>query len=367
MQRFSRRAPVVRTQNTGVFMRARRPRSERTKRAGPPPPARPRTARANVSQDSRRRIRVGHSPLGAGARRLARARPASGPFGTRSRLRARRERGSLGARPSPSAPPSCASAPRRSPPRPTAPPVETLPPRASPASTTTSYRDIRFPRRRARSGRGRRARFQLQAFHLGFGYREPVGASTSSRAAPARRLIFDRRCFSYGPLVENPPSVIEDLGFSGFRIHARVKQRGTISTSSRCFRARATSAPSRAGRFYGLSARGLAIATAEPTGRGIPDLPRVLDSRPPPTTTGITIVDHALSRQPEHEIRRLPLRPEAGCIDGDGGRSRASTRAVDVADGRHRAADLDVLLRRARPASASTIFRGAVARQRGAC
>lgn len=192
---------------------------------------------------------------------------------------------------------------------PYAPPVETLPESLA-GLDYDQYRDIRF-RPESAIWAGTPSPFQLQAFHLGFGYREPVALNVVEGGA-ARRLIFDPAMFSYGPLVENPPSVIEDLGFSGFRIHARVNSEDyldefAVFQGASYFRAVAR------GQVYGLSARGLAIATAEPTGEEFPTFREFWIETP--ADDADTIVVHALLDSPSTTgAYRFGLRPGASTV-----------------------------------------------------
>lgn len=167
------------------------------------------------------------------------------------------------------------------------------------------YRDIRFrPESAIWAGTG--SPFQLQAFHLGFGYREPV-AIRVVEGGTSRKLIFDPAMFSYGPLVESPPTAIEDLGFSGFRVHAPLN--GTdyfdefaVFQGASYFRAVA------AGQAYGISARGLAIATADPAGEEFPTFREFWIETP--ASDAEAIVVHALLDSPSTTgAYRFLLRP----------------------------------------------------------
>lgn len=129
------------------------------------------------------------------------------------------------------------------------------------------YRDIRFRPEEALFSDGD-SPYTLQLFHLGFGYREPVSINLVSDGQ-ARHVFFDPSMFSYGPLVPEPPTETTDLGFSGFRIHGHINtpdyaDEFTVFQGASYFRAVARD------QIYGLSARGLAIGTADPSGEEFP-------------------------------------------------------------------------------------------------
>lgn len=167
------------------------------------------------------------------------------------------------------------------------------------------YRDIRF-RPESAIWEGTETPFSLQTFHLGFGYREPV-AIRVVEGGQARKLIFDPSMFSYGLLVENPPTQIEDLGFSGFRIHYPINREDyrdefAVFQGASYFRAVAR------GQGYGLSARGLAIGTADAAGEEFPVFREFWIERPTPDAE--TIVVHALLDSPSTTgAYRFILRP----------------------------------------------------------
>ncbi|MGP9822029.1 glucan biosynthesis protein [Salinarimonas sp. NSM] len=172
------------------------------------------------------------------------------------------------------------------------------------------YRDIRF-RPESAIWAGGESPFQLQLFHLGFGYREPVAIRVVD-GGTSRKLIFDPAMFSYGPLVEDPPTDIEDLGFSGFRIHAPVNRDDyldefAVFQGASYFRAVAK------GQAYGLSARGLAVATADPAGEEFPTFREFWIETPAPDAD--TIVVHALLDSPSTTgAYRFSLRPGASTV-----------------------------------------------------
>ena len=170
-----------------------------------------------------------------------------------------------------------------------------------------AYRHIRF-RPEAAIWRGEGSSFQLQLFHLGWLFRTPV-AIDLVEAGQARRLQFDTAMFSYGTAI--PPALRETPlpGFAGFRIHAPINSASrfdefTVFQGASYFRAVA------AGQNYGLSARGLAISTAEPAGEEFPEFRHFWIEKPQGKVG--TIVVHALLDSPSATgAYRFTIRPGA--------------------------------------------------------
>lgn len=134
------------------------------------------------------------------------------------------------------------------------------------ALTYDQHRDIRFSPDHA-WWRDEKLPFQLQFFHPGFILRQTVQISEvdDGKATP---IPFDKSLFNYGQnrdLGEIPG----DMGYSGFRIHYALNNPDyldelAVFQGASYFRA--------LGRFlhYGLSARGLALNTAEAGGEEFP-------------------------------------------------------------------------------------------------
>ncbi len=135
-----------------------------------------------------------------------------------------------------------------------------------PAFEYDQYRDIRF-RPEMAWWRRERLPFQLQFFHPGFIYNRTVQIS-EVRKQKADLIEFNKRLFDYGK--SKPPGGIPgDMGFSGFRVHYALNSPDyldelVVFQGASYFRALCAKA------VYGLSARGLAIDTAEPTGEEFP-------------------------------------------------------------------------------------------------
>lgn len=147
-----------------------------------------------------------------------------------------------------------------------------------------SYRDIRFkPAQALWRGKGF---FEVQFFHPGFLYREPVQIHIIEDGA-ARILPFDAALFDYGKndIKDQLPT---DLGFAGFRIHYPLnspdyKDEVAVFLGASYFR------PLGRNQIYGISARGLAINTALPEGEEFPAFREFWLVRPEPQATSMTL------------------------------------------------------------------------------
>jgi len=131
--------------------------------------------------------------------------------------------------------------------------------------TYDEYRDIRFKADHA-LWRGRLP-FEVQFFHPGFLFQHPVRINVIG-ARGVSRLPFDPKAFNYGRNQIDPKD-LRDLGYAGFRIHYPLnrndyKDEVAVFLGASYLRA--------IGRHqgYGLSARGLAVDTALPSGEEFP-------------------------------------------------------------------------------------------------
>ncbi len=129
------------------------------------------------------------------------------------------------------------------------------------------YRSIRF--RPDASLWRNEAQFEVQLFHAGFLFKEPVVLHMATNGGDST-LQFKQEFFNYdgkaAPLAGIAP---KDIGFAGFRLHyplnnSKYKDEFAVFQGSSYFR---IVGPVQA---YGLSARGLAIDTAEPKGEEFP-------------------------------------------------------------------------------------------------
>jgi periplasmic glucans biosynthesis protein len=144
------------------------------------------------------------------------------------------------------------------------------------------YRDIRFVPGRSwwlREG----LPFQLQFFHPGFIFNRtvPIAEVEEGRAKP---IPFEKRLFDYGQ--NQVGELPETMGFAGFRILYPLNKPGDelgAFQGASYFRFLCAKA------VYGLSARGLAIDTAEPTPEEFPSFEEFWVDRPESDAKDITV------------------------------------------------------------------------------
>jgi glucans biosynthesis protein len=170
--------------------------------------------------------------------------------------------------------------------------------------TYDQYRDIRFRPSAAIWG-DTDLPFHLQLFHRGFYFKDPVGISIVD-GGQAKHLPYSADMFDYGPLVPRPlPS--GDIGFAGFRVHGAINRRDyfdeiAVFLGASYFRSLGK------GQVYGLSARGLAIKTAEPEGEEFPFFRNFWIETP--VKDSETLVVHALLDSPSVSgAYRFTIRP----------------------------------------------------------
>ena len=154
--------------------------------------------------------------------------------------------------------------------------------------TYDQYRDIRFRPDQA-VWRDEKLPFQMHMFHNGFFYKQPVTIFLVAQDE-ARKLHYSSDFYSFGPSVQPPPPG-NDLGFAGFRLHTPINKPDyfdemAVFQGASYFRAVAKD------QAYGLSARGLAIDTAEPGGEEFPLFRTFWVEKPLPGSSSIVV--HAL-------------------------------------------------------------------------
>lgn len=157
-----------------------------------------------------------------------------------------------------------------------------------------AWRDIRFdPGRALWGGRGRG--FTAQFFHPGFLFREPVQvyevAEGEARAVDYAPGLFD---FGANPVPAGAGERPVD-GFAGFRLHAPLNRPDYLDEVCVFLGASYFRAVAR-GQLYGLSARGLALGTADPAGEEFPRFTAFWIERPAPGATQVVV--HALLDSP---------------------------------------------------------------------
>lgn len=152
--------------------------------------------------------------------------------------------------------------------------------------TYDQWRDIRFRPERA-LWRSERLPFTVQFFHLGLYYDHPVTVNVID-ATGVRPVEFSPRDFDYGKsgIGRRMPA---NLGYAGFRIHYPIKtpeyqDEVIVFLGGSYFRALGRR------QGYGLSARGLAIDTALPSGEEFPYFREFWLARPSPGATQIEVL-----------------------------------------------------------------------------
>jgi len=187
------------------------------------------------------------------------------------------------------------------------PPDSTLPP-ALRNLDYEAYRSIRFdPAKALWRGQGRK--FTVQFFHRGFLYQDRVEIHevADGRAVP---VPYSADLFSFDKV---PPSS-GDVGFAGFRIQYPLN-RGDYQDEVCTFLGASYFRAVAKGQGYGISARGLAIKTADTSGEEFPLFKSFWLERPAPGAD--LMVVHALLDSPSAAASfRFTIRPgEATVFD----------------------------------------------------
>src|SRR6266542_1414282 len=121
----------------------------------------------------------------------------------------------------------------------------------------------------------------------------------------AGRIVYSPGMFSLGKIT--PPDPSDDIGFAGFRLHAPVNRPDyydevAVFLGASYFRSLAK------GLNFGISARGLALATGDPKGEEFPVFKSFWLERPQPNTKSVVV--HALLDTPSAAgSYRFTIRP----------------------------------------------------------
>lgn len=129
------------------------------------------------------------------------------------------------------------------------------------------HREIRFRPDRA-LWRDRGLPFSVQFFHPGFYYNRVVSVHVVAPSGVISPVAFSPDQFDYGSN-DFGGRVAQDLGYAGFRIHYPIKRAAYQDEVAAFLGASYFRAVGR-DQVYGLSARGVAIDTALPTGEEFP-------------------------------------------------------------------------------------------------
>ena len=155
----------------------------------------------------------------------------------------------------------------------------------APKLTYDQHRDIRFVPSEAHWMRDRLP-FQIQFFHPGFIYNKTVQIE-EVQGKESRLIEFDKHLFNYGK-TKLSGEIPSTMGFSGFRIHYPLNRPEymdelAVFQGASYFRALCAKA------VYGLSARGLAVDTAEATGEEFPVFEEFWIQKPTKESKEITV------------------------------------------------------------------------------
>ncbi|MCB1505956.1 MAG: glucan biosynthesis protein [Hyphomicrobiaceae bacterium] len=154
------------------------------------------------------------------------------------------------------------------------------------------FRDIRFKAESA-VWKGERLDCEVQLLPLGYLYDVPVKINLVDDEG-ARPLVADQRFFTIGPSIgkvaEGAP-----YGFSGFRLNSPINQADVLDEYL-VFQGASFFRSVGRNQRYGVSARGLAIDTARPTGEEFPFFRTFWIEKPKPGMQSVVI--HALLDSP---------------------------------------------------------------------
>ncbi|SEL13121.1 glucans biosynthesis protein [Roseivivax marinus] len=177
------------------------------------------------------------------------------------------------------------------------------------------YRAIWFDARNALWNQSGKEPIRLDVFPPGLYFPTPIDISIVEDGN-TRPLLFDMNVFDTSDQFPDLP-VDESLGYSGFRLRAEIENPG-IFTEFAVFQGASYFRGIGAGQIYGLSARGLALRTADPEGEEFPEFRAFWIERPAPGADGVVI--HALLDGPSctgaYRFRLVPgadLRIEVSC------------------------------------------------------
>jgi glucans biosynthesis protein len=146
--------------------------------------------------------------------------------------------------------------------------------------------------------------FQLQFFHRGFYYTNRVDVFEVKEGL-AFPILYTPNMFAFGD--QPVPDIQGNLGFAGFRIHGPINRPDYfdeigVFLGASYFRAVAKN------QVYGLSARGLSIKTADPTGEEFPVFKSFWIERPAKNASSL-VVHALLDSESATAAYRFTIRP----------------------------------------------------------
>ncbi|QFT84428.1 Glucans biosynthesis protein G precursor [Halomonas sp. THAF12] len=153
-----------------------------------------------------------------------------------------------------------------------------------------AYRQIRFrPDRAVWHDDGL---FEVQLFHPGFLYDQPVALNLVDGDGEVSALTFDPSRFRYDDeaagLADLDPEALGDLGYAGFRLHYPLNS-GDYRDEFMVFLGASYFRMVGRDQGYGLSSRGLAIDTGAPRGEEFPAFREFWLVEPGPDDTHLTV------------------------------------------------------------------------------
>lgn len=168
------------------------------------------------------------------------------------------------------------------------------------------YQRVRFRRERNRWSGEEDARFHLNAFHLGWLFKESVHLFEVTDGT-ARPMRFSTADFDYSNVTADIPEDFEMPGVAGFRLMTPLNRADHYDELAAFLGASYFRALGR-GNVYGLSARGLAVNTGMPDGE---EFPRFTDFwlERPGTHSDDVVLYAALRSQSVTGAYRFVLRP----------------------------------------------------------
>ncbi|MGV3346050.1 glucan biosynthesis protein G [Enterobacteriaceae bacterium LUAb1] len=147
------------------------------------------------------------------------------------------------------------------------------------------YQQIQFSRHKAYWGK-LRTPFKLEFYHQGMYFDMPVKINEVT-ANTVREIKYSSDYFTFGK-VQHDADMVKSLGFAGFKVLYPINSKGKYDEIASWLGASYFRIIG-AGQVYGLSARGLAIDTALPSGEEFPRFKEYWIERPKPQDKHIVI------------------------------------------------------------------------------
>ncbi|HGY9623763.1 glucan biosynthesis protein G [Pseudomonas juntendi] len=166
------------------------------------------------------------------------------------------------------------------------------------------YQKIRFIQEKAEWAKDKTP-FKLSFYHQGMHFDTPVKINQVT-ATTVEEIKYDPSRFEFGD-VPHDPKTVENLGYAGFRVLYPINKAGKQDEIMTLLGASYFRVVGK-GHVYGLSARGLAIDTALPSGEEFPRFREFWVEKPKPTDKHLVI--YALLDSPRSTgAYKLILRP----------------------------------------------------------